>query len=113
MSQSSYFERNVMSHHLSTSINAKLKELRSVIQLIEPGIGYSDWITVLMVVFYETQGSDSGLALVDEWSSNGQNYKGFKDVAYRWNRFNLSYKHPVRMGTLKRLAKKYSAVSCG
>lgn len=97
-----------MTNNLPSSLNGKLKELRSVIQVIDPSIGYSDWIIVLMVIFYETQGSDLGLALADEWSSNGHNYKGLKDVAYRWNRFDLSYKRPVRMGTLKRLAQKAS-----
>ena len=54
------------------------------------------------------KGVGAGLLLANEWSSNGSNYKGFHDVEYRWNKFKLSHRRPVRMGTLVMLAKKYS-----
>ena len=97
-----------MSYITEASQTRLLERLCSVIDGIDPSVGYPDWITVLMALFYETQGSDAGLLLANEWSSNGRNYKGFRDVEYRWNSFDLSYRHPVRMGTLVNLAKKHS-----
>ena len=85
-----------------------LDHLRSVIDKIPPSVGYPDWITVLMVLFYRTRGRHDGLLLANEWSSNGSNYKGFEDVKRRWNGFNPSHPRPVGMGTLINLAKKYS-----
>ena len=97
-----------MSYTNEASQTRHLERLRSVIDKIDPSTGYPDWITVLMALFHETQGSGAGLLLANEWSSNGSNYKGFHDVEYRWNRFQLSHRRPVRMGTLVMLAKKYA-----
>jgi len=82
-----------------------LDQLRTTLMKIDPDISYGDWIKALMVVFYETKGSDAGLALVDQWSSHGKKYRGFRDIEYRWNRFNIAYEKPVRLATLIRMAK--------
>lgn len=84
----------------------KLEQLRSLLHGIDPDLGYFEWIKVLMVIFYETSGSDEGLALADEWSSHGKKYRGLRDVKYRWDHFDISYKKPVRMPTLIRMAKR-------
>lgn len=80
-----------------------LETLDGFLQQIDPDVGYAEWITVLMVVFNETGGSDEGLALADLWSSHGQKYKGFADVEYRWNRFDPHAKRRVGIPTLTRL----------
>ena len=95
-----------MNKRFNASQEQVLDELRRNLQKIDPDCNYLDWIKALMVVFYETKGSDDGLALADEWSSGGQKYRGFQDVEYRWNHFNLSYEKPVRMGTLIHMARK-------
>lgn len=94
-----------MNYKYNISQEGVLEKLRAVLIDIDPDVGYNAWIKALMVIFYETKGGDDGLELANAWSSHGTKYKGFKDVEYRWNRFDLSYKNPVRMGTLIRMAK--------
>lgn len=94
-----------MNYHAHTSEEGTLSQLRDQLDQIDPDINYCDWIKALMVIFYETKGSDAGLALADEWSSRGRKYRNFREIEYRWNHFDISYKKPVRMGTLIRMAK--------
>jgi len=94
-----------MNNRFNASQECVLALLRTSLKEIDPDISYGEWIKAVMVVFYETNGSDQGLALADEWSSGGHKYRGLQDVEYRWNHFNLAYKKPVRMGTLIRMAK--------
>ena len=94
-----------MSNITTTNKISTHAKLRSVLADIDPGVGYCDWIVALMVIFNETGGSEAGLLLADEWSQGGHNYRGFHDVESRWNRFKLSHKKPLRMGSLIRLAK--------
>ncbi|MCC5870467.1 MAG: PriCT-2 domain-containing protein [Gammaproteobacteria bacterium] len=76
--------------------------LLSVKRLLEvipdPDIGYSDWITVLMVVHTESGGSDDGLALAVEWSARGEKFKGRAEIEAKWRSFDNST--PRRVGLL-------------
>lgn len=78
--------------------------MSSLLDQIDPDCGYSVWLKVLMVVFYETDGGEDGFDLVDRWSSHGDKYRGTKDVQKYWNHFDLGHKRPLRIGTLIRLA---------
>jgi hypothetical protein len=94
-----------MTFHANSSEEGTLSKLRSHLDHIDPDIDYGNWLKALMVIFHETKGSDAGLALADEWSSRGRKYRNFQDIEYRWNRFKISHKNPVRMGTLIRMAR--------
>ena len=80
--------------------SSKLTKLTSLLEQIDPDVHYGDWIRALMVIFYETGGSDDGFELADYWSSKGDKYKGTKDVRARWRCFKPHIANPVRMGTL-------------
>lgn len=82
-----------------------LEKLRTTLEKIDPDVWYGDWIKALMVIFYETSGSDEGLALANDWSSRGAKYRGVREIDYYWSRFSLAHKKPVRMGTLMWIAK--------
>lgn len=71
---------------------------------IDPDCGYDDWIRVGMAIFHETQGSDYGLALFDEWSSKGKKYKGLPEIEAKWRSFRLDIENPVKIGTLLKMA---------
>ena len=83
-----------------------IEQLRTLLAKIDPDVGYKDWSQALMVIVYETEGHECGLALADEWSSQGYKYRGCRDVAYRWKNFNIDYPRPVRMPTLVRMAMR-------
>lgn len=94
---------NPRSASLSSEPDQKITAIRALIAHLDPDLGYSDWLTVLMAIHHETNGSEEGLALVDEWSSEGENYKGFSEIENKWNSFNLGGREPITMGTVRRL----------
>ena len=78
----------------------KIPYLSAMINKIDPDSSYDDWVKVMMIAHQITNGSDEGLALVDEWSSQGSLYKGVKEVAYKWNSFDSYTGTPLTEGTL-------------
>ena len=57
-----------------------------------------------MATHHTTGGSAEGLGLFDTWSSKGQKYPGFKEVAYQWKSLD-GHKGPfITIGTLKMMA---------
>jgi putative DNA primase/helicase len=82
---------------------AKLVSLREMLQHIDSSLGYTEWLQILMALHYETQGSSEGLALADDWSSLGSNYKGFDEVESKWNSFDGFTGTPVTIATLWKL----------
>lgn len=85
--------------------NSILPKITALLEHIDPDVHYDEWIRVLMVIFYETKGSQAGFELADYWSSQGYKYKGVRDVRARWRCFKPNIANPVRMGTLVRMAK--------
>ncbi|MCX7084928.1 MAG: PriCT-2 domain-containing protein [Methylococcales bacterium] len=80
--------------------------LASILCLTSPDCGYEDWLQTLMAIFHETGGSEEGLTLADNWSSNGQSYKGRSEVESKWRSFKTDVENPV---TIKTLTKKLDA----
>lgn len=81
-------------------VSAKVARMRAMLEHIDPEEGYSDWISVLMAIHHETDGSDEGLALADEWSSKGGSYEGFASIEKKWASFDAGSNTPVTMATL-------------
>lgn len=81
-------------------------KLAEVITNIDPDVGYSEWISVLMAIFYETRGSEEGFELADAWSKEGTKYRGERDVRSKWRGLKLDHPRPIRMGTLIRIARQ-------
>ena len=78
----------------------KISYLRAMIYKIDPDSSYDDWVKVMMIAHRLTEGSDEGLSLVDDWSSQGSLYKGIKEVSYKWNSFDNYSGTPLTEGTL-------------
>lgn len=72
---------------------------------IDPDVHYGDWIRVLMVIFYESGGSEEGFDIANEWSSQGYKYKGEREIRYKWSSFDLNHKHPITLATLVNMVK--------
>lgn len=62
-----------------------------------------------MGIFYETKGSEEGMALFDRWSCKGNKYKGIRDIETAWSSFRLDVPTPVTIGTLIKIAKDAGA----
>jgi len=73
-------------------LSADLERLRWALLWLDPDAdGYDKWKERLMAVHNETGGSDAGLALVEEWSQQGEKYKlnGPGEIANKWRGFWL------------------------
>jgi|JI6StandDraft_1071083.scaffolds.fasta_scaffold375891_1 hypothetical protein len=85
----------------------EMGKLAQVVYQINPDSEYGNWITVLMVIFNESGGSDEGFNLADHWSSEGhEKYKGTKDVLAHWRHFKPNHPNPARLGSLIRMLGK-------
>jgi predicted P-loop ATPase len=88
---------------LTNELDQKLTVIRALIAHLDPDIGYTDWISVLMAIHNETGGSKEGFGLADEWSSAGEKYKGYKEIESKWKSFNQDRGSAVTIGTIRHL----------
>lgn len=86
-------------------VSAKVARMRAMLEHIDPEQGYSAWFKVLAAIHHETDGSEEGLALADEWSSTGASYDGLKSIERKWASFNAGSKTPVTMATIASMVK--------
>lgn len=90
---------------IDTATESREAEIAALLGHLDPDLGYDDWLRVLMAVHFETEGSDSGLALVDAWSSRGEKYRGSHEVAQKWRSFQPDPITAYAMGTLMRMVE--------
>lgn len=91
-------------------INSKsYGQIAALLKHIDPEEGgYDAWVRIGMAIHAETAGSDDGLDLFDQWSSDGATYPGRHAIEAKWRSFNSI--HPARQhrsackhGNLKQL----------
>ena len=75
-------------------------KFESPLKSIDPNCGHEDWIRVGRAIYHATKGSDYGLAVFDLWSSQGDKYKGKKEIEVIWRSFRTDEKDPFPVGTL-------------
>lgn len=83
---------------------ADIEHLRSLIRGRDPSCGYDEWIKVGMQLHDKTRGDGQGLAIWNEWSSKGRNYKGIGDLQLHWRSFRLDHPRPVTADGLERMS---------
>lgn len=83
--------------------------IEALLEKIDPNCGYRDWVSALMAIFHETNGSEQGLALADRWSSASTKYKGFKEIEIKWRSFRADMPNPVTIATLIKMARDAGA----
>jgi hypothetical protein len=84
-----------------TSTNAK--QLKILIDRLDPDIGYEEWYRIGMAIYHETNGSDEGLNIYDAWSSKGTKYSGTKEICAKWSSFKSGSNNPITVGTIYKL----------
>jgi len=88
-----------------------LTELQSLLKSI-PSDDYHDWTTIGMAIHHETNGSDEGLILWNQWSEQSSKYSSKDELIYKWRSFNRSSTSKnVGMGTIKFISERYSIKS--
>jgi len=74
------------------------------LKIINPDCSYEDWIRVGRAIYDATKGSDDGLAIFDQWSSQRDKYKGKKEIEAVWYSFRTGEKYPNPIDTLATMA---------
>lgn len=70
---------------------------------------YDNWIEIGATLHHETQASEDGLRIYDEWSRGSAKYEGYEACAAKWRSFRLDAKNPKTFGGL--LRKRTAAVT--
>jgi len=78
------------------------EKLRTALEPLDPDCSYDDWLTVGMVLHYETGGGGVGLALWNEWSARGKKYRGMGDLETHWRTFRVNHDRPLTIASLRR-----------
>lgn len=80
-----------------------LAELSAMVSMLDPDMGYEDWLHVLLAIYHETQGSPDGFKLAVTWSKRGKKYRGESDLGTKWNSFKANRSNPVTIGTIRKM----------
>lgn len=82
-----------------------IEQARAVLFMCDPNAGRDEWLKALMGLHHEFDGSDAAFDLANEWSAQGANYGGERDVEGRWRSFGRnSGSRPTTASWLKRWA---------
>lgn len=65
-------------------------ELEALVSKRDPSCGYTEWIKIGMAVHHETEGSEEGFALWDNWSNKSDKYPGIANLRTHWQSFGRS-----------------------
>lgn len=90
-------------------VGLTIDEARTYISDSNPS-AYDSWLEIGMALHFEFGGSPEALALWDEWSSKAENYKGFSDLQYRWERFGTEGAR--RKVTMRTVIARYNTRHC-
>jgi AAA domain-containing protein/primase-like protein/TOTE conflict system primase-like protein len=80
------------------------ERLMCAVGTLDPDMPYTDWVKVGQAIHHETEGSNDGLLLWDDWSTGGADYPGFEELEAKWDTFGRSSAAPVTGGTLYKMA---------
>ena len=80
--------------------NQQLKELDALVTHLNSNSGYDDWVKPGMAIHHETGGSEEGLSIWGDWSSQGDDYPGPDEVRTKWKTFELHSGNPVTIRTI-------------
>ena len=86
---------------LRPKLDVSFEQLKEMVHGLDPDDHHDEWIKVGMAIHHETDGSDEGLALWDEWSADGSKYRP-GECERRWATFGGGGKVPVTGAFLKR-----------
>ena len=91
--------------------NSKAGKLKAaeILSYIDPDVHHNIWVEVGMALHREFKCDPIGLELWDNWSIEGDKYKGFHLLQYKWNTFNYDRESGVTFGTICHYAKQAGA----
>jgi len=85
-----------------------LSKVRAFLKSLGTVADHDPWIDAMAAVHHETNGSEEGFGVFDQWSSAQPNYKGADHVSTRWDSFGRTSGRPLTIGGYK---NKYGIIS--
>ena len=85
--------------------DCEIENIRELLNNIPPDLDYSDWTKILAGVSDFFDGSDLAVELCDEWSRQGEKYKGRNEIEYKVNSFTPGT--GCTIGTVRYFASLY------
>lgn len=83
------------------------EQMADLVGRLDPDVSRDEWIRVGMALHHETDGSEDGFQLWNDWSSNGYKYPSEEALRGQWDSFERrrgSIGRQVTMATVKRMA---------
>lgn len=80
-------------------IGASEEELIKMVNALDPDCGRDQWRDIGFALHHETEGSEAGFRIWDEWSSLGDKYKE-GETEKQWNSFGRSNTEPVTAASI-------------
>ena len=65
-----------------------LSELKKLLGFHDPDVNRNEWVKIGMAIHHETEGSQEGFDLWNEWSAGGAKYRGPQDLEAPWRSFH-------------------------
>lgn len=81
--------------------SAQMTELRDLLARRDPDCGYDEWLRIGMALHHESEGSDEGLGIWDEFSAPSDKYPGLEALRSHWQSFGRSAT-PITADSLRR-----------
>lgn len=82
-----------------------IEKLETLLPYINPNCGYEDWVRVGMACFHESDGSEDGFRIWNNWSAQGSDYPGEKELRSKWVSFRNNVSRPVTMGSIIKMVR--------
>lgn len=90
-------------------LNIPKNELISMVNCVDPDCGRDQWRDIGFALHHETDGSEIGYRIWDDWSAKGTKYKE-GETEYQWESFGRSDREPITAAYLKKLYNEIKAI---
>ena len=84
------------------------EQMEGYLDQLDPDMFRPDWIKVMMALFHETEGDDTGFYLFNDWSALGAKYPGEDEIRKQWESLegrNVKGQRQVTMASVIHMTK--------
>jgi P4 family phage/plasmid primase-like protien len=81
----------------------EVQKAKAILEFVDPNLPYEDWMRVIFGVVSEFGQTQESINLIDDWSSNGDSYKGRDEICYKVSTIKGS--GGITFGTVRHFAQ--------
>lgn len=88
-------------------VGLSVAQMEEMLSYLDPSMGREPWLRIGMALHHECDGDDTGFAIWDEWSSEGETYPGTEGLQQQWDSLKPAPgKRQVTMASVIKMAKE-------